>query len=167
MSQSAQSPPRKNAAKAAFFAWLVPGLGHIYQGRTSKGIVFFICLMATFIWGMYLGEWKVVYWAWDERKPVVEGLCRLGMGLPTVASYLQSFQPEGKGLPLLGHFQAAPSSGDLNELNARLNTQWDIAKVYTMIACLLNVLVILDAFAGPAEPSVVLRETGRKQESSL
>ena len=27
---------------AALLAWLVPGLGHIYQGRTGKGILFFV-----------------------------------------------------------------------------------------------------------------------------
>jgi len=141
----------KDPATAALLAWLLPGLGHIYQGRTSKGVAFFAVLMGTFIWGMYLGEWKVVYWAWDERKPVVEGLCRLGMGLPVLPAYLQSMRPEGAGLPIIGKFQAAPTKAELAELNARLNTRWEVAKLYTMIACLLNVLVILDAYHGPAE----------------
>ena len=150
MDTPTQSPPLKDPFTAAVLAWLVPGLGHIYQGRTAKGIVFFVCLMGTFVGGLYLGEWKVVYWAWDERKPVVEGLCRLGMGLPCMPAMLQSFR-DGKGLPLLGQFEAAPTKGELEELNARLSRTWEIAKIYTMIACLLNVLVILDAYGGPAE----------------
>jgi len=141
----------KDPSLAAFLAWLLPGLGHIYQGRTGKGLAFFLLLMGTFLWGMYLGEWKVVYWAWDERKPVIEGLCRLGMGLPVLPAYLQSFRPEGAGLPIIGSFEAAPSKAELAELNARLNQRWELAKLYTMIACLLNILVILDAYAGPAE----------------
>src|SRR5262245_54445208 len=28
----------KDPPLAAFLAWLVPGLGHIYQGRTGKGV---------------------------------------------------------------------------------------------------------------------------------
>lgn len=141
----------KDPAVAGVLAWLLPGLGHLYQGRTAKGLLFFVCLMGTFVWGMYLGEWKVVYWAWDEeRKPLLEGLCRLGMGLPSATSYVQSFRRDGT-LPVLGRFQAAPSRAELQELNARLNRRWDIAKIYTMIASLLNILVILDALAGPAE----------------
>ena len=35
---SRSTVPLKNPAKAAFLAWLVPGLGHFYQGRTGKGI---------------------------------------------------------------------------------------------------------------------------------
>jgi hypothetical protein len=143
--------PLKDTFTAGILAWLLPGLGHIYQGRIAKGIFFFVCLMGTYTWGMHLGEWKVVYWAWDDRKPVVEGLCRLGMGLPSLPSYLQSFRKDNAGLPMLGKFQAAPSNAELQELNARLNRTWHIAQIFTMIASLLNVLVILDAQGGPAE----------------
>lgn len=132
-------------------AWLVPGLGHIYQGRAAKGLLFFVCLMGTFVYGMYLGEWKVVYWAWDDRKPVIEGICRLGMGVPSLPSILQSFRKGDAGLPVLGKFQATPSKAELDELNARLSRTWSIAQIYTMIASLLNILVILDAQGGPAE----------------
>ena len=151
---------------AAVLAWLIPGLGHIYQGRVAKGVVFFLCLMGTFVFGMYLGEWKVVYWAWDDRKPVVEGLCRLGMGLPSLPSILQSFHKDGDGLPILGKFQAAPSSAELQELNARLSRTWNIAQIFTMIASLLNVLVILDAQGGPAELAQA-RLRDPKQEPAL
>jgi len=145
------SVPLHDTFTAGLLAWLVPGLGHIYQGRTAKGVLFFVTLMGTFLWGMYLGEWKVVYWAWDERKPVVEGLCRLGMGLSSLPSIVQSFRDDGRGLPLIGRFQAAPSAAELQELNARLSRTWHIAQIYTMIASLLNVLVILDAQSGPSE----------------
>ena len=155
MSTVSSNPPLKDPFTAAVLAWLVPGLGHFYQGRFAKGLLFFICIMGMFGWGMYLGEWKVVYWSWDaKRRPLLEGLCRLGVGLPSLPSYLQSFRKDGEGLPLIGQFQAAPSDAELQELSARLNRTWDIAKIYTMVATLLNVLVILDARYGPAEPSI-------------
>ena len=34
----------KNQGIAALLAWLVPGVGHLYQGRTSKGIAIFISI---------------------------------------------------------------------------------------------------------------------------
>lgn len=151
MTTESHSIPLKDPFIAAVLAWLVPGLGHIYQGRTAKGLLFFVCLMGTFTYGMYLGEWKVVYWAWDDRKPVIEGICRLGMGLPSAPSILQSFRKDDGGLPVLGQFQATPSKAELEELNARLSRTWSIAAIYTMIASLLNILVILDAQGGPAE----------------
>ena len=51
----------KDPRLAAFLAWLVPGLGHIYQGRTGKGILFSICILGTFFYGMYIGSGRVVY----------------------------------------------------------------------------------------------------------
>jgi hypothetical protein len=152
-----QTMPLRDPFFAAVLAWLVPGLGHVYQGRVVKGLLFFVCLMGTFLWGMRLGEWRVVYWAWDDRKPVVEGLCRLGMGLPSLPSLLQSLssldsmRDENNGLPIIGQLQATPSRAELDELNARRSRLWSIAQVYTMIASLLNILVILDAHGGPAE----------------
>lgn len=157
MSTEPQAVPLKDPFTAAVLAWLVPGLGHIYQGRLTKGLLFFVLLMGTFVYGMYLGEWKTVYWAWDDRKPTLEGICRLGMGLPSLPSILQSlprldrFRNEGGGLPIIGHLQTAPSMAELDELNARLSHTWGIAQVFTMIASLLNILVLLDASGGPAE----------------
>ena len=46
MSKTAPSPRieqkvmLKDPALAALLAWLVPGLGHVFQGRTAKGVLF-------------------------------------------------------------------------------------------------------------------------------
>ncbi len=29
---------------AGLLAWALPGLGHVYQGRTGKGLLFFVCV---------------------------------------------------------------------------------------------------------------------------
>ena len=42
----------KDPRLAAFLAWLVPGLGHFYQGRTAKGVLFFVCILGTFLYGL-------------------------------------------------------------------------------------------------------------------
>ena len=78
----------KDPALAAFLAWLIPGLGHLYQGRRAKAALLFVCIMGTFLYGCYLGGSKtlgwgrVVYFSWrvgDKRLPY---LCQLGIGLP-------------------------------------------------------------------------------------
>ena len=45
----------KDPGLAVFLAWLVPGLGHFYQGRIAKAILFFVCILGTFVYGVWLG----------------------------------------------------------------------------------------------------------------
>jgi hypothetical protein len=51
----------KNRWLAAGLALLLPGLGHLYQGRTFKAAVYCVCILGLFLTGQALGEWKVVY----------------------------------------------------------------------------------------------------------
>ena len=46
----------KDPALAALLAWLVPGLGHWYQGRRAKAVLYFICIMGLFAYGVYLSS---------------------------------------------------------------------------------------------------------------
>ena len=48
------------------------------------------------------------------------------------------------------HFQRTPSEDELNRLQRESDKTWDLGWVYTVIAGVLNILVIYDAFAGPA-----------------
>jgi hypothetical protein len=152
---------------AALLAWLVPGLGHMYQGRTAKGLLFFICIMGTFAFGLWgIGGGKVVYasspgdqpWRWQY-------LCQLGVGLPAMPALLQRGRSEGPPLPVLGRFMAPPSklpvpltddsgnpSTQPNELAAwtvAMHPYYELGTIYTVIAGLLNLLVICDAYGGP------------------
>lgn len=51
----------KNRWLAGFLALLVPGLGHLYQGRIFKSVVYAVCVLGLFFSGQALGDWKVVY----------------------------------------------------------------------------------------------------------
>lgn len=46
---------------ALVLAVLVPGLGHLFQGRTLKGLIYLFGILGLFIWGVKLGEGVVVY----------------------------------------------------------------------------------------------------------
>ena len=37
---------------AAFLAWMVPGLGHLYQGRTKKGAVYMSVILTLLVVGL-------------------------------------------------------------------------------------------------------------------
>lgn len=51
----------KNRWLAAGLALLLPGLGHLYQGRTFKAAIYCVCILGLFFSGQALGDWKVVY----------------------------------------------------------------------------------------------------------
>src|SRR6476620_11593731 len=55
----------KDPAIAAFLGWLVPGLGHLYQGRTAKGLLYMISILSTFFFGLAISEGKAVYAWWS------------------------------------------------------------------------------------------------------
>ena len=44
---------------AGVLAWLWPGAGHLYQRRYAKGMLFMVCILGTFFFGLVLGEGKV------------------------------------------------------------------------------------------------------------
>ena len=152
----------KDPALAAFLAWLLPGLGHFYQGRTAKAVLFFVCILGTFLFGLYLGSsetagWgRVVYASWrpdDKRLPY---LCQVGVGLPALPALVQTLRVRNGRAPLPPkQFMAPPplqpgaGAPTLNQLHRQLGRYFELGTVYTMVAGLLNVLAIYDAWGGP------------------
>lgn len=159
-SQANQSPiDLKDPLVAGFLAWLIPGLGHFYQGRKAKGSLFAICILGTFIYGLYLGGspqigWgRAVYFSFDEKEWRLPWLCQIGVGLPTLPmTLLQSTLRK----PVLNGFMAPPAPDHDQPENPSLATiertlphYFELGTVYTMIAGLLNILAVYDACCGP------------------
>src|SRR5690606_14650361 len=140
---------------------LLPGMGHWYQGRRSKAILFFVCIMGTFSYGLYLGGGRVVYASFKEEDRRLPYICQIGVGLPALPALVQAqFANSGKQPPF-GDFMAPPKRvnnnradnlgpDELDNWNKELGRYFELGTVYTMIAGLLNVLVIYDALSGPA-----------------
>ena len=151
---------------AALLAWLVPGLGHIYQGRTGKGALFFVCVFGTFLFGLFLGRGKVVYASLPGQQPWRwQYYCQLGVGLPAMPALLQRRLVSERKPPKFGGFMAPPhdtpqsllddagnKTQQPNQLAAwtiEMHPMFEVGTMYTVIAGLLNILVICDAYAGP------------------
>lgn len=151
---------------AALLAWLVPGLGHLYQGRTGKGLLFFICVMGTFVFGLWIGGGKVVYASTPQEEPWRwQYYCQLGVGLPAMPALVQRQRVESGKPPILRGLMAPPSQepqtakdasenvaklpNELAKWNVQLHPRFELGTVYTVIAGLLNILVICDAYGGP------------------
>jgi hypothetical protein len=213
---------------AGLLSYLVPGLGQMSQGRTGKGLLFFVCVYSLFFYGMYLGTGSVKagefeyhvsgnvylpdtlrgnvdpkaanpyklpnftvdlynrpqfagqFWvgivAWpgiiqyaseDEenarrqiREERVEAE-RAERNQPQEAGRLRADAErleqglrtgEWRGNWLFGQFERAPTEEALNALNTSRGKELELGWVYTVIAGVLNIMIIYDAMAGPAFP---------------
>ncbi|MDB5351585.1 MAG: hypothetical protein JWN86_2832 [Planctomycetota bacterium] len=152
---SRQSIPLKNPYLAAFLAWLVPGLGHFYQGRRGKGVLYFVCILGLFVAGLTMGGGKIVFWRWVSPFQNFEDfrlwyLAQFWVGLAAFPAVIQSTLARYGMSPILGGYLAEPALHVLNGMHRQYGRFIDIGTVYTAIAGLLNVLAIYDAFEGPA-----------------
>ena len=147
---------------AAFLAWLIPGAGHFYQGRTAKAILFLICILGTWLFGMYIGRGRVVYF--HVQMPVSETrwayFCQVGVGLPSLPALIQGLHARRnpRANPLWNGFMAPPrppnfqgmhDPGELHVWQQDMHRYFELGTVFTMVAGLLNVLAIYDAWGGP------------------
>ncbi|HVU85976.1 MAG TPA: DUF6677 family protein [Pirellulales bacterium] len=167
--------PLRDPFVGALLAWLIPGGGHWYQGRRSKAVLFFVCILGTFLYGLYLGEGRVVYASMrpeDRRFPY---FCQVGAGAVALPALVQAYRVNhgSNPIPFPGwtDFMVPPSveknredlPSELDLLHKRLNRFFELGTVYTMVAGLLNVLVIYDAWAGPAEPDLPAKKEDEEE----
>lgn len=170
----------KDPRLAAFLAWLVPGLGHFYQRRTGKGVLFFVCIVGTFYYGMYIGSGRVVYASTADvfsmrfLQDRWQYVCQVGVGLPALPALVQRQRINAGKPPLFGdNFMRPPYDkppqgtarfespdetdrthtvvhpDELAKWNYELGDYFEIGTVFTVIAGLLNILAIYDAYGGP------------------
>lgn len=170
----------RDPAWAALLAWLWPGAGHLYQRRYGKGILFMICVLGTFFYGLSIGGGHVVYASWRPNDYRWQYACQLGTGLPAMPALLQSIKTKGGGDPYFvtrefdsGEFPhmkpfgvdgklkegfMAPPPGvvlaDNRDVVAlwyeELGEKYELGTLFTVVAGILNILAVYDAFAGPA-----------------
>ncbi|MEZ6092038.1 MAG: DUF6677 family protein [Pirellulaceae bacterium] len=150
---------------AAVLAWLIPGAGHIYQGRTRKGWMFMICILVTYFFGFAIGGGHVVYASWIEGDKRWHYICQLPIGIVAFPALIEGNNMRkhtvrgvttGDWRPIFGGLMAPPRrplrENDRDELAdwyAQRGAGYEMGTWYTMIAGLLNILVIFDAYAGP------------------
>jgi hypothetical protein len=73
----------RNVFVALGLALLIPGLGHLYQGRTVKGLIYLFGILGLFLWGVKLGEGVVVYNTPDKglaRRVTLHYAAQFGAG---------------------------------------------------------------------------------------
>ncbi|MBX9625377.1 MAG: hypothetical protein K2X82_16340, partial [Gemmataceae bacterium] len=162
-------PPTPHDWPAAGLSYLIPGLGQVYQGRIGKGLLFFFGLYGLFFYGLAMGQWRNVWLPPAKDLPEVE-VFGWKLGGPAKALYYRpqfaaqfwigtaawpavvqyaAYDKDQKAGPVFGAFERMPPEDELNALQRDGDKRWDLGWVYTVIAGVLNLLVIYDALAGP------------------
>ena len=116
----AQTTPTSYLIAAA--AWLIPGAGHLWLGRTQKGLIFLVTLPLMFAVGLWL-EGRI--FPFQPAEPLVA---------------LAAFADVGIGLPYFVAKAMQLGAGNVVALT------YEYGNSFIIVAGLLNMLVVLDAF---------------------
>jgi hypothetical protein len=109
--------PLKDPSFAALLAFLVPGLGHFYQRRIFKGVLYCVCILGTFFTGLRIGHGQVVYFQWKPpENRTYAYLFQFWVGAPALPALAQaklrskeSFEPNFVGAPFTSPFEGVLS----------------------------------------------------------
>jgi hypothetical protein len=103
-------------------AWLVPGAGHLLQGRRQKGLTFLIALPLMFTIGLWL-QGRLFPLELSDPLVFLGAIANRGIGAPYIIAKLMD-----------------AGSGTVTAAS------YEYGNTFLMTAGLLNFLVILDAF---------------------
>jgi hypothetical protein len=103
-------------------AWAVPGAGHLWLGRVQKGVVFLVALPLMFAVGLWL---KGRLFPFELTQPLVA---------------LAAFADTGIGVPYFVAKAMGLGAGDV------IAQSFEYGNAFLIVAGLLNMLVVLDAF---------------------
>ena len=103
-------------------SWAIPGAGHLWLGRRTKGLIFLVALPLMFGLGLAL---QGRLFPFDLNEPLV--------GLAAIADL-------GIGIP---YFIASTLGYGGGEVRA---VTYEYGNAYLIVAGLLNLLVVIDAF---------------------
>jgi hypothetical protein len=85
------------------------------------------------------------------NRPQFAGQFWVGVAAwPAIWQYMNYDEKAENGDALFGRFQRTPRDEDLNAIHVSGDKLIELGWVYTVIAGVLNIMVIYDAFAGPA-----------------
>jgi hypothetical protein len=169
----------RNPWLAGLFAWLVPGLGHWYQGRRAKAIIYAAAIWPILLAGLWMGSyWEAtpnadaprrllvarnVYWSWRSGDKRLYFVPQAAIGAVAIPAYIQARDlKDGSGgvmstafapprLP--GESATRPNQPSSAEIAANLHSWLDAGTIFTVVAGLLNLLAIFDAAGGPVKPT--------------
>lgn len=143
---------------AAFLAWLVPGAGHFYLGRRVRGIIIFLTVTITFWIGIAIGGVMTVdsrfhpKWFYAQMGTGINGIItwyrqrnvyRELLGDPNLELYEEELHPRADDKP--PEAQMERDRGLAKRNLALVPPNENVARAYSGIAGMMNILVVFDA----------------------
>ena len=144
--------PTTRVLLTGLIGWLLPGAGHLFIGDRKRGLILLITIAATFWLGVGIGGVKNTVAPGERGWWFVGQICAGGHALATMgwASVIPDPRKEGKDpAGVIGYGRSE-----------------EVSAVYTSIAGMLNLLVLLDAMARadrPAQLSPVPVRAGKER----
>ncbi len=105
---------------AGILAWVMPGAGHLVLGRWQKALLYFVLITGTLVAGWLISDRENIYFERGRWHALVQ----IGAGAPAFVIGLGRVSPDPKRTVM---------------------TVFEIGTLYTTVAGLLNVLVVMDA----------------------
>jgi hypothetical protein len=103
-------------------SWLMPGAGHLVQGRRQKGLIFLIALPAMFAIGLVL-EGRLFPFVFSDPLVGLAAIANLGMGVPY---FIAKALDLGRGVVTAASYE--------------------YGNTFLIVSGLLNMLVAIDAY---------------------
>ena len=103
-------------------AWAIPGAGHLWLGRRSKGLVFLVAIPLMYIIGLAL-HGRIFPFDFSDPLVTLGALANLGMGLTYIIASTLNY-----------------GAGDVRAVT------YEYGITFLIVAGLLNVLVVIDAY---------------------
>jgi hypothetical protein len=119
---AAASAARPRAAMTCGMAWVIPGAGHFLQGQAQKAVVFFVVLVAMFVFGLSFGG-RIFPFQVSDPLVFLAAAAQWALGGPRLLAALAGWGP--------GEIVAAT---------------YEYGNTFLIVGGLLNALVVLDAF---------------------
>lgn len=113
------------AVPACLLAALVPGAGHLYLRRTSKGLVLLGCIASMFALGV-----------------VMDARLQVQLGMEDILASLFSVAQMAVGVP----YVVAKALGYGADPSLVKSVTYEYGNTFTAVGGLLNILVVLDAY---------------------
>ena len=109
-------------AAVVLVSWLVPGAGHLVQGRRQKGVIFLIAIPVMFAIGLALNG-RLFPFILSEPLVGLAAIANLGMGIPY---FIAKFLGLGRGVVTAASYE--------------------YGNTFLIVSGLLNMLVAIDAY---------------------
>ena len=138
MNVSDSLPPAIRIPVTGLLSWFLPGLGHVFVGQRNRGLIIMMTVAATFWGGIAVGGVRITV---DSQRKKLWFFAQICAGAHAVVAHVAG--------------QRSRVGTTEDQLVVDRWQSVEIGVVYTGVAGLLSVLVILDALARAESSSAV------------